>query len=171
MSKTGNTYPISGKKDDKVNSFTSILKEMIGAFLAILIVISILVLMWPSLSRTPADITGAQAIFSILGGWGGVAIGYYFGRIPAEKSADKANAVADQARQEKDSVLNDLNRTKMETHTILHDNEQFLRKTRFAIQDLVQAKGVAIPPSIVDLERELDIQIDTIQTQKAKLTQ
>jgi hypothetical protein len=171
MSKTGNIDYTSGKKDDRVNSFTNILKEMLGAFLAVLIVISILVLMWPSLSKSPADITGAQAIFSILGGWGGIAIGYYFGRIPAEKSADKASAEADQARQEKDYSVRDINRTKIETHAILQDNEQFLRKTRFFLQDLVQTKGITIPPSIVDLERELDKQIETIQNQKVKITQ
>jgi len=171
MSKTGITDDTSGKKDDRVNSFTSILKEMLGAFLAILVVVGLLVLMWPALSRSPADITGAQAIFSILGGWGGVAIGYYFGRIPAERSADKATAVADQARQEKDRAVRDINRTKIETHSILQDNEQFLRKTRFSIQDLIQTKGITIPPNIVDLERELDKQIETIQNQKAKITQ
>jgi len=61
-----------------------------------------MVFLSPALLASPVDATSAQAIFAGLGGWGGVVIGYYFGRIPAEKDADKAEKVAEVARSEKD---------------------------------------------------------------------
>ncbi len=61
-----------------------------------------MVFLSPALLASPVDATSAQAIFAVLGGWGGVVIGYYFGRIPAEKAADKAEKVAEVARSEKD---------------------------------------------------------------------
>jgi len=61
-----------------------------------------MVFLSPALLASPVDETSAQAIFAVLGGWGGVVIGYYFGRIPAEKAADKAEKVAEVARSEKD---------------------------------------------------------------------
>jgi len=80
------------------------LKEGVAATLAILIVSATLIFLIPSLTSSPADSTSAQAIFAVLGGWGGVVIGYYFGRIPAEKAADKAEKVADAARTERDKA-------------------------------------------------------------------
>jgi hypothetical protein len=77
-------------------------KEIITAALALTIMGAIMVFLSPSLLASPVDATSAQAIFAVLGGWGGVVIGYYFGRIPAEKAADKAEKVADAARSEKD---------------------------------------------------------------------
>jgi hypothetical protein len=72
-----------------------------------------LILIWPSLAASPVDIQSAQGIFSILGGWGGVVIGYYFGRLPAEKAAAekiKLNTLADTAKtlSESDGELADL---------------------------------------------------------------
>ena len=80
------------------------LKEGVAATLGIVIVVATIALLVPSLTATPADSTSAQAIFAVLGGWGGVVIGYYFGRIPAEKAADKAEKVADTARVERDQA-------------------------------------------------------------------
>jgi hypothetical protein len=83
------------------------LKEGVAATLGILIVSATIILLVPSLTAVPADATSAQAIFAVLGGWGGVVIGYYFGRIPAEKAADKAEKVADSARTERDKAEKD----------------------------------------------------------------
>ncbi len=77
-------------------------KEIITAVLALTIMGAIMVFLSPALLASPVDATSAQAIFAVLGGWGGVVIGYYFGRIPAEKAADKAEKVAEVARSEKD---------------------------------------------------------------------
>jgi hypothetical protein len=89
---------VGGKTSSKLIWF----KEIITAILALTIICAIMVFLAPALLASPVDATSAQAIFAVLGGWGGVVIGYYFGRIPAEKAADKAEKVADAARSEKD---------------------------------------------------------------------
>ncbi|MCW4006959.1 MAG: hypothetical protein NWF04_10285 [Candidatus Bathyarchaeota archaeon] len=86
-------------KKEKTTSGIIWLKEGVAASLAIIIIVAILVFLAPALLASPADATSAQAIFAVLGGWGGVVIGYYFGRIPAEKAAEKAEAVAETATQ------------------------------------------------------------------------
>ena len=84
---------------------TTWLKEGVTAFLAIAIIIATLALLWPSLSS--GDTTEAQGIFAILGGWGGVVLGYYFGRVPAEKASDNANKAADKATDTAKQALSD----------------------------------------------------------------
>lgn len=80
------------------------LKEGVAATMGVLVIVATLIFLAPALIANPVDSTGAQAIFAVLGGWGGVVIGYYFGRIPAEKAADKAEKVADSARTERDKA-------------------------------------------------------------------
>ena len=93
---------IGGKKMTEKSDSTSnliVLKESVTAALGVVIILATLVLMWPSLSGSTLNLTNAQGIFAILGGWGGVILGYYFGRLPSEKAADTATKVADQANQ------------------------------------------------------------------------
>jgi hypothetical protein len=80
-------------------SWLTIFKEVAAAVLGGIIIVLTLVLMWPLLSKATPDLTSAQGIFAILGGWGGIIIGYYFGRLPSEKAADTANKVANTANK------------------------------------------------------------------------
>ena len=48
----------------------------------------------------------AMRVLTLLFGLSGVVVGYYFGRVPAEKRADTANEVKDQAIQEKTRIIN-----------------------------------------------------------------
>jgi multidrug transporter EmrE-like cation transporter len=95
---------ITSDKDESLFSkaWTTI-RESIASALAILIIAVTLYFLWPALTAKPVAIDDAQAIFSILGGWGGVVLGYYFGRLPAEKAADKADAAAEKARAQRNS--------------------------------------------------------------------
>ena len=95
---------ITNKKNEEKTSKLVWFKEIVTAILALTIIAAIIIFLTPSLLASPADATSAQAIFAVLGGWGGVVIGYYFGRIPAEKAAEKAEAVAQSARTERDKA-------------------------------------------------------------------
>jgi len=103
MSSSENNKKKEEKKEEKTAGLIW-LKEGVAAFLAVSIILATLFFLAPSLTANPADSTSAQAVFAVLGGWGGVVIGYYFGRIPAEKAADKAEKVADSARAERDTA-------------------------------------------------------------------
>ncbi len=63
------------------------------------IIAATLLLLLPLLTKSTPDLASAQGIFAILGGWGGIIIGYYFGRLPSEKAADTASKVANTATQ------------------------------------------------------------------------
>lgn len=78
------------------------LREIVSVFLGIVLLMGTLILLWPCLSASPVNVQDAQGIFSILGGWGGVILGYYFGRMPAERTADRADMAARTAEMEKD---------------------------------------------------------------------
>ena len=82
-------------------------KEIVTAGLGIVVIISTYALVWPPFSRSPIDLNSAQAIYSVLGGWAGVVLGYYFGRIPSERAATKAEAAASAAEEAKDSARED----------------------------------------------------------------
>jgi len=84
-----------------------LLKEGVCAALGVLIVGGTIWLLWPSLSGPTRDLAAAQGIFSILGGWGGVVIGYYFGRLPAERIAAKAEEAAESAIKTQQVALSD----------------------------------------------------------------
>ena len=85
----------------------TLFKEGICALLGIIIVGGTIILLWPALSGSTRDITAAQGIFSILGGWGGVVIGYYFGRLPAERIAVRAEEAAESAIRTQQIELSD----------------------------------------------------------------
>lgn len=83
------------------------LKELVCAILAFVIIGGTLVLLRPPLSGPTYNIEVAQGIFSILGGWGGVILGYYFGRLPAERVAERAEGKAEEAIKTKQKELSD----------------------------------------------------------------
>ena len=124
--------------------FLVIMKESVSALLALIIILGTLVLLWPALTSSPIDITSAQGIFSILGGWGGVIIGYYFGRLPAERAAARAEAEAVVARQEKDiaeriklSTLVGSSRRLVDSEMKLAELEKKFEKDRAILQEFL----------------------------------
>lgn len=111
-------------KIDKLTWF----KEGVTACLGVMIIVGMLLLLWPLLSGETPDITNAQAIFSILGGWGGIVLGYYFGRMPAERAATRADAVASAARTAKDDAVATEKTTLAETEILISRMEEKLKK-------------------------------------------
>jgi hypothetical protein len=95
------------KKGSSDASLLTLLKEGVCAALGVLIVGGTILLLWPSLSGPTRDLAAAQGIFSILGGWGGVVIGYYFGRLPAERIAARAEEAAESAIKTQQVALSD----------------------------------------------------------------
>ena len=94
-------------------------KELITGFLGIAIVIFTLAMTGLSFSMAgeEAQMQDAMRVLTLLFGLSGVVVGYYFGRVPAEKRADTAHVAMDQAIQEKtriikqaDKVHNDMQR-------------------------------------------------------------
>jgi len=83
------------------------LKEGVTALLALMIIGGTLVLLWAPLKGPTQNIEAAQGIFSILGGWGGVILGYYFGRLPAERVAERAEEKAEEAIKTKQIELSE----------------------------------------------------------------
>ncbi len=88
-------------------SYLMWLKEGVCALLAIGIIGGTLVLLRPPLSGPTYDVEADQGIFSILGGWGGVILGYYFGRLPAERVAERAEEKAEEAIKTKQNELSE----------------------------------------------------------------
>jgi len=88
-------------------SYLMWLKEAVCATLAFAIIGWTLILLRPPLSGPTYNIEAAQGIFSILGGWGGVILGYYFGRLPAERVAERAEEKAEEAIKTKQIELSE----------------------------------------------------------------
>ena len=136
---------MSNEKKILGTPITTLLKEGVAAALGLIIVLGTLILLWPSLATSPADVQSAQGIFSILGGWGGVIIGYYFGRLPAEKAAAKSEEAADAARKEKDAAekiklntLADTAKTLSESDGELADLQKKIEEYKKLIESLIK---------------------------------
>ncbi len=81
-------------------------KEIVTAILAVLIVLFTLILAGKAflLAGDETKIGDAKDILQILVGISGVVIGYYFGRVPAEAHAAKAQEQADAANAQSEVV-------------------------------------------------------------------
>ena len=114
------------------------LKEVVTASLGILIVAGTFLLLLPLLTKDTPDISTAQGIFSILGGWGGVVLGYYFGRLPAERAAVKAEAVASAAETAKNAAVASEKTELAEAKSTIAGMEETLEEYRKMISNLVK---------------------------------
>lgn len=145
-------------------------REVVAAGLGIIIVLAVLILMWPSLTKSPPDTSSAQGIFAILGGWGGIIIGYYFGRLPSEKAADKASAAADTARNGLAQAVKERDITLANTANLLANHAQSLRENKQKLETAKQ--GAKAEPTATGLDnaiKAIDAQIEKTETERQKL--
>jgi len=157
----------NGETKGSSNPLTAF-KEVVTAGLGIVIIGATLFLMWPSLTKSPPDTGSAQGVFAILGGWGGVVLGYYFGRLPSEKAADKASQAADSARKEKDKAEKDKINVLAGSINQLDNTEKSLKAKREKLKELRPAERVAAD-TLENVIKEIDAEITEISTEKQKL--
>jgi hypothetical protein len=82
---------------------TTTLKEVAATVLAGLITVAFLVAFaktWDFIGGADPKLAEAKNLLQILTGFVGVILGYYFGRVPAERAADAATKAADASRSE-----------------------------------------------------------------------
>jgi uncharacterized protein HemX len=79
-----------------------LIKEIVTAALAFLIVIFTLIVVWRSFTfvGNTQKVGDAKDLLTIMLGLAGVVVGYYFGRVSADAQASQANAKAGQAARE-----------------------------------------------------------------------
>jgi hypothetical protein len=160
---------VSGVETNRTSGSLTVFREVITALLGIAIIAAILLLMWPSLSKSPPDTTSAQGVFAILGGWGGVVLGYYFGRLPSEKAADKASQAADSARKEKDKAESAKTFALASSINLLNNTENLLKAKKEKLDKLARqpvARGA--PGGLDEVIKEIDAEIDGISKEKEK---
>lgn len=114
------------------------MKEIVAAALGVLVVVSTLYLLLRSFTLSPPDLSLAQAVFSILGGWGGVVLGYYFGRLPAERRATRAESAAEEAEAAKDTSQKREQITLVENEGILSQVEEALETYKNQVKSLLE---------------------------------
>lgn len=140
-------------------------KEGVTAILGITIIIATLWLMWPALSSgNPENLPMANGIFAILGGWGGVVLGYYFGRIPAEKAADAATDSANKAKDETKQANTDKTKTIIEANKSLESAANALIKIQESI-----SREKAVAQEVSELKEEMEKQINNIKLLQEKI--
>jgi len=102
---------------------TAIGKEAITGCMGILIILATLVVALVAIfvANQTDTWTRAKDVLVILNGLVGVVLGYYFGRMPGEARADKAEGEAQSARSE-------LDRTKAEVRSILESGSAPLER-------------------------------------------
>jgi len=176
QTRIGQVKNVTKQESDKSSGLLTAGKEMVTAALGITIILATLVLMWPSLSKSPVDTQSASGIFAILGGWGGVVLGYYFGRLPAEKATDKASEAADSARKEKDAAEKTKTLALANSINQLNNTEQFLKAKRDKLKDLAQQPAAAqlkgLGPTVSNLEsiiNEIESEIAKIGAERQKV--
>ena len=149
---------MSGVQTDKTSSLLTVFKEVVSAVLGMAIIAAVLYLLWTPLTKSPPDLTSAQGIFTILGGWGGVILGYYFGRLPSEKAADNARRDADNARKEKDKAVNTKILVLANSNNLLDNHEKSLQQKKEALQALPQqpATRATVDSAIKTIEEEIE---------------
>lgn len=141
------------------------IKEGVTAGLGVIIIIATIILMWPSLSSgDTTKLPMAQGIFAILGGWGGVVLGYYFGRIPAEKASDTANQAADKARDDTKQANAGKTMTIIEASKQLDQTNSGLSR----LQELIPG-GRAKTPELQSIYDEIEDQKNKIKQAQEKI--
>jgi hypothetical protein len=181
MTNGGNPNPPKDKSDSALTAA----KEGVTATLGIIIIIATIILMWPSLSSGDSTkLPMAQGIFAILGGWGGIILGYYFGRLPSEKAADTANKVTDKANQAADTarqVANQAGQTaivaqeqtktaQQQANSVISNCTSLLEKTSISLKQLsTGAGGTTAKSGLVGITAGIDAQIQEIDYEIKKL--
>jgi hypothetical protein len=161
---------VSNGENKGSGGLLTVFKEVVTAGLGILIIAAILFLMWPPLTKSPPDTASAQGIFAILGGWGGVILGYYFGRLPSEKAADKASQAADSARKDKEKAVTDKTNALADSANGLGNTESSLTTTREKLNQLRPAiKEPRAAETLENVIKEIHARIAEISAQKEKL--
>ncbi len=96
-------------------------KEFVTGCLGILIVLVTLIVALVAVLTTGTDEAWARAkdVLLILSSLVGVVLGYYFGRIPGEAQAAKAETVAEGARGEAEAARSELDQTRAEVRGML----------------------------------------------------
>lgn len=113
------------------------LREVVTSIIALIVVGGTFILLWPALSTRPIDVTSAQAIFSILGGWGGIVIGFYFGSNSGEKIAKSAKLEA--IESQKDKI-----KAKEITAETLENLRETIDETRKQVEKIERNKPVVV---------------------------
>jgi hypothetical protein len=138
-------------------------KEVVTALLAFIVVLVTMVLLCLSLYPI-VNLENAKGIFAILGGWVGIVIGYYFGRVPAEKGADKANEAADFARRQKDLAVREKAKTVIEHVASLSEQKNNLLALKMQMSGAPTVKGATVAPvSIDDMIKSIDDKISALK--------
>jgi hypothetical protein len=148
-------------------NWSSGFKEVVTALLAFIIVVSVMVLLWLSLYPT-VNLENAKGIFAILGGWVGVIIGYYFGRVPAEKGTDKANEVADTARTQRDAAVEEKVKAVADRARVvsLLDQKSKLLAMKTQVSGAAAAKStVEVTGSIDQMIKNIDDEISAMKNE------
>jgi hypothetical protein len=171
---TGGTPNKPNGTDGTPSNTTEVLtkfKEYVTAGLGVLIIILTLILLWSPLSKSPADTTSGQGIFAILGGWGGIIIGYYFGRLPSEKAADKASGDADNARKDTAIANNKKILAITSCNNILDNNEKSLKalRSKLEVQRLAQTIQGVSQADLKSTLDEIDNYLNDISTSRQKI--
>jgi hypothetical protein len=93
---------------DKTERRTHDVTEIVTGILAIAIVAFTLAMAGLAFSMAGEEtrMRDAMPVLTLLFGLAGVVVGYYFGRVPAEKRADTATNAMDLAMQERTGIIN-----------------------------------------------------------------
>jgi hypothetical protein len=93
---------------DKTERRTHDVTEIVTGILAIAIVAFTLAMagLAFSMAGEETQMRDAMPVLTLLFGLAGVVVGYYFGRVPAEKRADTATNAMDLAMQERTGIIN-----------------------------------------------------------------
>jgi hypothetical protein len=88
-----------GENEKSKGIFSINFKEVITGFLAVSIILYALLVLYFPLSKSPPDVANAESIFNLISAWVGVILGYYFGRVPAEKMAEEAKEAKEEVKE------------------------------------------------------------------------